>query len=302
MEPIEAFFYALAMRPPYQIRRGILLKWPDESWTEAAPLPGWSRETIDDVAKAIRQKEWQAPLPSLQFALQKFYRPAKEFCDNDLRNARARFPYCGLLTGTPKEILRRAHQHSHAKIKLSHMPLEEAIALVQRLPPQLKLRIDFNRTLTLKEAWAFATACEREAIEFYEEPLRNPKELCDFPFPLALDESLREPEYAQYVQLPQVKALVVKPTLTGNLAACQAYAQFDKPIILSSSFESGVGIRQILEFASCFTSILPLGIDTGRYFTHDILLKPLRIEQECVYLDPQPSEIDLSLLTKFSGE
>jgi len=196
-------------------------------------------------------------------------------------------PYCGLLAGTPNAIREKAAGLKHAKLKLSGLPLDEAISLTKELCKKMKLRIDFNRSLTLEEALNFAKECESGAIEFYEEPLKDPVELINFPFPIALDESLREKDFEKLANLAHVTALVIKPTMTGNLATCKQYEKFGKPIVLSSSFESGVGIAQILRLVPHLKALLPLGIDTYRYLKEDVLETPLRFEKGLVYpLEP----------------
>lgn len=271
IDGIRAHIYELPLHSPYSRRKGILLQWPDSTWTEASPLDGWSPDSFEDVFQAIEKRNWNAPLPSLQFGLQK------------LEATHEPIPFCALLVGTPSAIFKKSNGLKHAKLKLAKIPFDQAMSLTKELSKKMKLRIDFNGSLSLEQALIFAKECESDAIEFYEEPLKNSSELQYFPFPIALDESLRKQGFEKLANLSHVVALVIKPTMTGNLASCKAYEKFGKPLVLSSAFESGVGIAQILRFAPHLNSILSLGIDTYRYLKKDVLAEPLRFENGLAY-------------------
>ncbi len=266
---MNSYLYELSYPQFYPKRRGVIIDWGDGRWGEAAPLQGWNKESIEDVVTALNT---QTALPSLGFA-----RDARPFSQLSL-------PICGLLSGNKEEIIIHANTlHNqgvrYAKLKVKGISLEEAIELTNMLSEKLRLRIDFNRSLSLEEALFFANNINLNSIEFFEEPLKNPKDLYYFPYPVALDESLREEEHQNLTSLEQVVALVIKPTMTGGIAECKRFAHLKKPIVLSSSFESGIGILQIMYLASTFGNLLaPLGIDTYRYLEEDLLEKPLIFE------------------------
>jgi hypothetical protein len=88
--------YELSLHAPYKTRKGMLLEWPNGTWTEASPLEGWSHDKLEDVLEAVKKQNWNAPLPSLQFALQTLEVTAEPI------------PYCGLLAGTPDAIREKA--------------------------------------------------------------------------------------------------------------------------------------------------------------------------------------------------
>ena len=76
---MEAYTYSLRLRKPLHLpgvdpltsREGILLHDPETGgWGDAAPLPGFSEESLADVREAILQKNWDAnDLPSVRFAV-----------------------------------------------------------------------------------------------------------------------------------------------------------------------------------------------------------------------------------------
>ncbi|MBS3904385.1 MAG: hypothetical protein KGZ39_03575 [Simkania sp.] len=262
---MKAYSY-ISSYPSFSLqRKSIVIDWEDGRWGEAAPLDGYSSDNLKDVLSSILLEEQNPLPPSLSFA-----KDAKHFAPLSL-------PICGLLTGTKEKILHDAHLlHQqglrHVKLKLKGLPLHEAISLANQVGKYFLLRIDFNRSLELPEALYFATHIDPAVVEFFEEPLKNPKELPLFPYPIALDESLREDAHHILTSLEQVRALVIKPTMTGNIANCKRWSHLGIPIVLSSSFESGIGIIQIMQYASHLSEqILPLGLDTYRFLEEDLL-------------------------------
>jgi o-succinylbenzoate synthase len=283
---LRSYLYSLSLVSPYPARKGIVIEWPDGRWSEASPLDGWSSDRLDDVVHALQACRYEADLPSLQFAMQPF--PLIPLA----------LPFCALLAGSKEAILAKIPSLlqegvRHIKLKCKGLSLDEAASITQKLSKEgFSIRIDWNRSLSLSDALAFAKQCPCESIDFFEEPLKNSRELADFPFPIALDESLREENYEPLVALPQVKALVIKPTMNGGLKHWQ---RFGKPIVLSSSFESGIGIVQILLLAAHHQITLPLGIDTYRLLKEDLLEEPLVFKEGAVYL-PSTLQIKRHLL------
>jgi len=272
MAHLRAYTYSLPLIAPYTTRHGIVIEWPDGRWSEASPLEGWSSDQREDVLSAWQENRLAADLPSLQFAMQALPMTPKTLS------------YCALLAGTSADIFKKASLLKqegvhYVKVKLKGIPIEKAIEITRELAKDFRLRIDFNRSLDLITALYFAEHCQGESIDFFEEPLRNSQELRHFPFPIALDESLREEGYEPLIALSQVKALVIKPTMTGGL---QDWERFGKPIVLSSSFESGIGIAQILLLSA--PHHLPPGIDTYRFLKEDLLEEPLHFESGKVHL------------------
>lgn len=252
-----------------------------EHWAEAAPLPGRNRETCEDVVQAIDHLIKAEPCPfippSLRFALDAPLLPPLQHP----------LEICRLLVGTPKQILKTAEElHREetkcVKVKVTGLPLPEAIALVKELKKIFKLRIDANRSWSLKEALEFARHFSKddESIEYFEEPLANPRELGAFPLPIALDESLLEPPLDPLLRLPNLYALAIKPTVFGGKEACMHWIdtcrEHNIKWVICSAFESGVGILQLARLFSTLPSsgCLP-GFDTYSYLEQDLLAEAL---------------------------
>lgn len=268
---MKVFTYQLNY-PHFSLKRkGVVIEWEKGCWGEASPLEGWSRDNLEDVLMGLKVNPINFS-PALGFA-----KEARSFSSLSV-------PICSLLAGNSQQILHEAESLvnqgvRHAKLKVKNIPLKEAILLINQLTKSFVLRLDFNRCLNLDDALLLAENIDLSKIDFFEEPLKNPKELLDFPYPIALDECLREKEHLGLCSLEQVKALVLKPTMLGGIEKCKEWACWKKSIVLSSSFESGIGIFQIMQLASEFTDLLaPLGLDTYRYLEEDLLEEPLRYE------------------------
>ncbi len=251
-----------------------------EQWAEASPLPGRSQETIQDVLDALNRfsKGISAPLPpSLQFALDTTLLPPFE----------KPLKICRLLSGTPQQILKiaeRLYQEgaTHVKVKVADIKIQESVALIKELKHFFRLRIDSNRSWGMEEAKVIMHnfSPEDPSIEFFEEPLRIPHELRNFPLPIALDESLAEKSIDHFLSFPMLRALVIKPSLLGGIAACEQWMsicqQRHLQYVWSSAFESGIGILQLARLAAQYpSSNSPPGFDSYSFLSQDLLATPL---------------------------
>lgn len=255
--PIHLYQYKLPSRfPSCPMREGLVLRW-NEGWGEIAPLPGFSRETIEEAREEILSflfSKVEPKLPSVRFGIAC---AAKPFLREPLKA-----PLCALH--------RPRRGCSSLKLKLGNLSLSEAIALVQRYIGKFQLRLDFNRAWTLEQALQFASYFSVFDFEYLEEPVNNLLDLIRFSqetkFPIAIDESLQE---EGFLEIPTLKAAVVKPTLLGGIPPLPSHLK----IVLSSAYESSLALLQIAQLAE--ETSLPLGLDT---FTEDLLLPPLRAE------------------------
>lgn len=270
-------------------RSGILIQLTDEvgrsGWGDIAPLPGWSYETLEEVMEAVETLEallqhQEAILNGLFDSLPPSALFGVESALLDLREPLAPFsvPSAALLMGTFAEIEKQAEARakegfSHAKLKIGNLTPKEARALIDTLKHTFRLRIDVNRSWDTKTALRFFESFEPHTFDYVEEPLQDPGDLPHFPLPLALDESL--PLIRDFATLPTLKAIICKPTLHGGLTACRRLQELANThhlsLILSSAFESDIGLAAIASLA--FRLKLPDPIGLG---TYPFLTKPLR--------------------------
>ncbi|MCA9170907.1 MAG: hypothetical protein KDB23_24700, partial [Planctomycetales bacterium] len=160
--PTRLFRYTVPLRQPLKLRHttlstrtGLLLLQTTkdgDGWGEAAPLPGFSRESIDEVIAAARAGQWSR-YASLQFAYKSLLRPTHPvsiplnalLTDGDLPLNAAHAPQLPVLDSWP---------HRAVKLKVGRAGmLEQEIQLVRKVRQQLRadqtLRLDANR------AWSF---------------------------------------------------------------------------------------------------------------------------------------------------
>ena len=240
-------------------REGLLVRLSgddgSEAWGETAPLPGFSRESLDEAAKQLLQlarsmmgraatDDWVDPYgefaweiediaPSVWFgfelAVWSLYGALSGRTLPELLtpSPRAVVPVNGLLSGSPAQVLEEARRMRNAgyrsvKLKVGARSVAEDAALVRALDEELgnpiSLRLDANRTWSYEEAAEFVSATPR--FEYIEEPLADPVRLADLVrrsgVPVALDESLVGMDSEELETF--AVAFVLKPTLLGGIS------------------------------------------------------------------------------------
>jgi o-succinylbenzoate synthase len=241
-------------------REGLLLKLSgsdgSEGWGEAAPLPGFSRESLDEAAGQLRRlaeqivgsevsDDWvdrdgafwwerDCVAPAVRFgfdlAVWNLYAASSGKVLPDLlaQRPRAEVAVNGLLSGTPDEVLGKASRMKNegyltVKLKVGARAVAEDVALVHSLVEELgneiSLRLDANRAWSYDEAAEFARRTPR--FEYIEEPLADsgmlPEFVREFGVPVALDESLVGMEPDALARHRYARAVVLKPTLLGGI-------------------------------------------------------------------------------------
>lgn len=245
-------------------REGLLLHLCDGEGRcgqgEASPLPGYSRDAIEDCAKQLEAVDLAAiPPPEGRSAIDW----AQQALDNtDLQAPAARFALetalldwlgqrrgmgIAAMLGAPDAATRRvplaalvsdlaSARAAHArgirtfKLKISTATFDGDLRLAQALREEfgagVALRFDANGRLAPVDAPAMLRSLAHFAPEFVEEPV-PPDEfmrLVDCSVPLAADESLAAD--GAWPALARVcRVVVLKPTLLGGLAACLRLAR-----------------------------------------------------------------------------
>jgi o-succinylbenzoate synthase len=204
-------------------REGFLLELIGErgttGWGEASPLPGFSRETLEEAAGGLRElaegmtgREVTAdlpgphgalareldrldPAPSVRFAFElalwNLYAGFHGRSLPELVTPRPRewVPVNGLLAGLPEAVLECARRMKEAgyeavKLKVGAWAVDEDLGLVRALnellDDRVSLRLDANRAWSLKEAEAFARGAAGLRVDYLEEPLADPARLPSF--------------------------------------------------------------------------------------------------------------------------
>ena len=256
---MQFFRYDIPLHPsplPLQVRTGLILQ-TEQGWGEISPLPGFSRETLDEALNDLEQQT----LPSVQFGFASAQTPfPKEFPD---------IPICAL--ASTYEEAKRASVQGYKTIKIKAKSPRETLSLLDRIKPfNFRLRIDINRKWSLSETRFFLENLSSE-IDYLEEPLSDPNELVELPScPLALDETLVQEGGEKFCSL--ATTLVLKPTLLGK--RIHDFLKMRKRMVFSSSFESPIGLMHIAHLQARYAPQEAAGIDTARFFK--------KLEQKCL--------------------
>ncbi|EPK3894623.1 o-succinylbenzoate synthase [Enterobacter ludwigii] len=253
-----------------------------EGWGEISPLPGFSLESLEDAQAVLLAwaSEWREganpalpEVPSAAFGIS----CALAELDGSLP-AEANYRAAPLCTGDPDELFALLAAMPGEKVAKIKVGLYEAVRdgmvanLLLEALPDLHLRLDANRAWTPLKAQQFAkyvNPAYRSRIAFLEEPCKTRDDSRAFAretgIAIAWDESLREDGFA-FVAEPGVRAVVIKPTLTGSLAKVReqvaAAHAAGLTAVISSSIESSQGLTQLARIAAWLTPDTVPGLDT----------------------------------------
>lgn len=273
------------------LRSGIYIQIVDqdgnEGWGECTPLPLFSLETLKDcisqflsLQQEIIRNEWTCDgvftdlaklklLPALSFGLESALLMLLAPVHDHTVKASA------LLMGSPKEIMQQANLrhfegYTSAKLKVGNLNFDDAAILIHQLKNQFKLRIDVNRAWKTTASFRFFSQFDEHTFDYVEEPFQNPRDLCKFPHPFAVDESYPDELSLKDLEaLPKLKALIYKPTIQGGILHClplKDWAIKNKiTLVLSSSFESPLGLAHVSSMAHRLSLTAPIGIGTAHF-------------------------------------
>lgn len=277
---------------------------------DAAPLPGWSRETLDEVTTTLRTLARELTPSSLEAHLPALP-PSLAWA---LASAAAELASPAEQAEVASAVLVEATDEAHVaaildqlaprgtatlKLKVGRRGLDEECAAVRAVATAgHRLRLDGNRRCSVAAALALAEAAGA-ALEFFEEPVASAL-LPELPrtLPLALDETLdetldevldealsgRTATAGQALDaLAEISvAWVLKPTMLGPArcqAALDAAAGRGLRVIVSSAFESRIGRRALVLAAARWAPETTHGLGTGPAFAADISsTRPLLVE------------------------
>lgn len=248
---------------------------------EISPLPGFSQETWEEAQSVLLAwvNNWLAgdselpQMPSVAFGVSC---ALAELADT-LPQA-ANYRAAPLCNGDPDDLILKLADMPGEKVAKVKVGLYEAVRdgmvvnLLLEAIPDLHLRLDANRAWTQLKGQQFAKYVNpdyRDRIAFLEEPCKTRDDSRAFAretgIAIAWDESLREPDFA-FVAEEGVRAVVIKPTLTGNLEKVREQVQAAHALgltaVISSSIESSLGLTQLARIAAWLTPETIPGLDT----------------------------------------
>ncbi|EIF6240319.1 o-succinylbenzoate synthase [Escherichia coli] len=252
-----------------------------EGWGEISPLPGFSQETWEEAQSVLLAwvNNWLAgdselpQMPSVAFGVSC---ALAELADT-LPQA-ANYRAAPLCNGDPDDLILKLADMPGEKVAKVKVGLYEAVRdgmvvnLLLEAIPDLHLRLDANRAWTPLKGQQFAKYVNpdyRHRIAFLEEPCKTRDDSRAFAretgIAIAWDESLREPDFA-FVAEEGVRAVVIKPTLTGSLEKVREQVKAAHALgltaVISSSIESSLGLTQLARIAAWLTPDTIPGLDT----------------------------------------
>ena len=285
---IGAIPYGLPLREPvvwggeaHGRRHGLLVRAEGEGvvgWGDAAPLPGFSAETLDeveaqlaDLAATLRGRAFAPsdllpggavdralavldPAPSTRFGIDlAFADLAAQALGRTLPQALHPDPAVtlrlnGLVMGTGESAAASARALAEAgypavKVKVGRQGVDDDVGLVAgvraALPDAVALRLDANRAWDWDTAVRWAEGVEGLAIDYVEEPLAEPDRLPELWHDTGLPLAVDESVQEGREIRGWASAAVLKPTLVGGLSATLRLAAEAR----------AVGVRPVLSAA-----------------------------------------------------
>jgi o-succinylbenzoate synthase len=303
----------------YSHRTGFLICHQEMNqffWGEAAPLPGFSTESTEDISATLKHlktdigsfflEPFDLPglttfinsisvAPSLQFAL--------SYLGLTLLSCRKRCSIGELFGITSSKVVRindvighmdtiewkKAVNGSIAKgfscIKMKALyPLNNLVQQlddVHRNHDHVTFRLDANRSWPQDQTDQINRLIKHLPIEYIEEPfqqygrelsavLQNP-----FDFPIALDESVHNPERLITALKQPEQIVIIKPSLLGNLCewigTFQTYRGSYDNIVVTTALETAIGCTAAADVTALIGSRIRChGLNTGKFFLNNV--------------------------------
>jgi len=203
-------------------------------------------------------------------------------------------PINGLLYGSKKDVQQQAANlvdqgFKALKLKVGNV-IEEEIANVQALNRVIEgkaiLHLDANQSWDINKAVHFGHEVGLTTVDYIEEPFKEIHDVPDFfmktTIPVALDESLQNTKIKDIKSIEGIEILVLKPTILGGIEKTYQLSEEARKmgisVVISSSFESSVGILALAHLASICSRHQGAGLDTLKWFNDDTLNNPVVIE------------------------
>jgi len=284
---------------------------------EAAPLAGFTPETVDEAEAALHRWVDEGTEPSASPTA----RAAIDSALLDLASARAGRPLHDLLSpGSPAELpvaalvtgptvddladaARRAVADGHpgVKVKVGVGPFEadlERVAAVRMAIDGASLRLDANGAWSVDEAIDRLGRLAAFHPEFVEEPTTGLDDNAAVratvraasPVPVAVDESAPDlPSIERALAVGAADVLIVKPSALGGprptAEAARRATDAGVSVVVTSLLEGSVGIRATAHLASALGLLQPApGLATAGLLATDVG-EPLMVIGGALHLD-----------------
>lgn len=275
-------------------REGLVLRLDSPGgllYSEASPLPGSSREQLDQIESLLRIASaftlYEAVLddapvaaelpPALRFALEGFAAQGSPTLGKVESNALV--AWAGAEKTLAEIQAKKAAGFRTIKLKVFEDSVAEQLELMAAAQG-VSFRLDGNRALSEGAVAALFRGFEKigpERVEYIEEPLshwRNPL-LSRSPVALAADECAADPRFWKAILGSPASVFVLKPTVAGGLFSLAEKARLleeaGKKVVYTSTFEAEPGRRALVSFLLSLKAKNMAGVSTGFLFAESFL-------------------------------
>ena len=270
IEKFKYFPFSLKLKTPFQSsshtitkRNGFLISVTDElqniSFGECSPLPGFSKETLEDAERILKGLQYQLNgfilgenlesvsdllaefhlVPSLQFALEQaiiglMFRRNKSFLRDSFLNVKPEFDVNAVIGfGEAENILNSINEkigkgYKTFKIKIGREDFKLDLGLIEKVNElfgsKIKIRLDVNQKWSIENAASYINQISQYDTEYIEEPcdiLNYNLQIANISkIPIALDESIRSIDEASHmINESKISFIVLKPMIYGGITS-----------------------------------------------------------------------------------
>ena len=249
--------------------------------------------------------------PSVKFGIEQGFLNlllgrVKNFFKNNFESINAEIPVnavfgisdnISLIEGIEKKL---ENGYSTFKIKIGKKPFEEDFRLIESVRKyfgnDIKIRLDVNGAWTYDEALDNLKRIEQFKIEYIEEPSSN-LEIMDrlakkTNVPAAADESIGSlSEALDFIKSSGIKFFVIKPMILDGIFSTikliEEAKKYNKKIVISSAFESNIGLSALAFLAALNDRKYAHGLDTGGLFEKNTIKEIFEILNGTFYFESQ---------------
>ena len=197
----------------------------------------------------------------------------------------------GLLSGPTSEVtqeLKRMLDDGYRSFKLKvgedvKEDIAKVLAAIKTIDGRALLHLDVNQGWNINQAVHFIDEVGLAFIEYVEEPFKNIDHIPEFfaktTVPVALDESFAGLHFNHVKSIDGVDLVILKPTIIGSIEnVCKIMKEGQRlaiSTVISSLFESSIGILTLANLAGMTHRDNFAGIDTLKWLKEDLLKQPL---------------------------
>lgn len=355
----EIYKYSLDLEQPLTVRgqqlkgrQGLIIHLTSEQgaegFGEVAPLPGFSKETLEEALDQIELlRSSVCEQEAVPEGLSKFNGQFNQWLDPFSLKPSARFGFesavlhllanarhkplyklipsafnrqvrvTGLLSGPKDQLITQVNTlikqgFSELKLKVGgdiDEDIEKVLIVNDAAYGKALLHLDANQMWDFDQAVTFGKAIGCAAASYIEEPFKDTSRIPEFfdqtLIPVALDESVQNLTLEEIKSIAGVETIVLKPTMLGGVEkTLQMLTQaenFALDAVISSSFESSIGLWALANIVEASSHNTAAGLDTLKWFKSDVLKSPLTIENGVINFEKrsiQKSDLNFDLLNK----